>query len=105
MEVEVTSSIGSLHRLFKGNKPGKLPEVRSGLAGLLEAHLQWQLAEVRVRFPNLLAWTFQNSAGKTGLVFRSLTTNSSHLEIRCLQRPVDCCVDEVEKLSGPDHMG
>ena len=28
-----------------GNKTGKLPEVRSGLAGLLEAHLQWQLAE------------------------------------------------------------
>ena len=75
MKVKVTSPIGSFHSLLEGNQPGKLPEVRPRLARLLKAHLR------QITIP-LRSW---------------------HLQVGCLQWPVNGCVDELQKLCSPDH--
>ena len=77
MKVKVTSPIGSFHSLLKGNQAGKLPEVRPGLARLLKAHLR-KVTMV------ILLWSW-------------------HLQVGCLQRPVNGCVDELQKLCSPDQ--
>ena len=77
MKVEVTSPIGSFHSLLKGNQAGKLPEVRPGLARLFKAHLRKVTMVILLR-----SW---------------------HLQVGCLQRPVNGCVDEFQKLCSPDH--
>ena len=75
MKVKVTSPIGSFHSLLEGNQPGKLPEVRPRLARLLKAHLR-----------------------QITIILRSW-----HLQVGCLQWPVNGCVDELQKLCSPDH--
>ena len=77
MKVEVTSPIGSFHSLLKSDQAGKLPEVRPGLARLFKAHLR-KVTMV------ILLWSW-------------------YLQVGCLQRPVNGCVDEFQKLCSPDH--
>ena len=75
MKVEVASSVGSFHGLLEGNQSGKLPEVRPRLARLLKAHLRQVTIILRI-------W---------------------HLQVGCLQWPVNGRVDEFQKLSSPGH--